>query len=185
MEFQHLKNYSDFHDLTRLARGEGGSKISKLGWCHLWMFSFMDDPSCISHHNFKTTQFGKLETTQSLKFIVKWKNNYINLKETGLWHNDLCLSTSCRYIGLYNCIFSEKRCETKSKVCCINPRTTEVHGRMTHWEFLKIRNEQKYQNIILITFQHLKKLYWFWKLWGCSSQDMPATPFSTLNFKWV
>ena len=66
-----------------------------------------------------------------------------------------------------------------------SPRTTEVHGRMTHWEFLKIRTEQKYQKIILITFIHLQKLYRFWKLWGCGSKDMPATPFSILNFKWV
>ena len=50
-----------------------------------------------------------------------------------------------------------------------NSRTTEVHGRMTHWEFLKIRTEQKYQKIILITFIHLQKLYRFWKLWGCGS----------------
>ena len=49
------------------------------------------------------------------------------------------------------------------------PRTTEVHGRMTHWEFLKIRTEQKYRKIVLITFIHLQKLYKFWKLWGFSS----------------
>ena len=64
-------------------------------------------------------------------------------------------------------------------VCFTNTR------QMTHWEFLKIRTEQKYHKIILITFQHLKKLYWFWKLWGCSSKDMPATLISILNFRWA
>ena len=40
---------------------------------------------------------------------------------------------------------------------------------MDGWDFLKIRTEQKYQKIILITFIHLQKLYRFWKLWGCGS----------------
>ena len=77
----------------------------------------------------------------------------------------------CNHLWLISLIFPMKvlKLYLYQPIDWFKPRTTEVHGRMTHWEFLKIRTEQRYQNIILITFQHLKKLYSFWKLWGCSS----------------
>ena len=56
------------------------------------------------------------------------------------------------------------------------------YGRNTpHWS-LKIWNQERYQKIILASFEHLQKLYWFSKLGGWGSKIKPATPILILMY---
>ena len=43
----------------------------------------------------------------------------------------------------------------------------------------------RYQKIIVISFEHLQKLYWFWKFWGCGMKFRPVMPFWILSLKWA
>ena len=51
-----------------------------------------------------------------------------------------------------------------------------IPGRCSYWDFLKVIGYWKFQKIIVTPFEHLQKLYWFWKFEGCSSKTRCATP---------
>ena len=59
-----------------------------------------------------------------------------------------------------------------------------IPGRCSYWDFLKVIGYWKFQKIIVIPFEHLQKLYWFWKFEGCSSKIRRATPIWILKWFW-
>ena len=59
-----------------------------------------------------------------------------------------------------------------------------IPGRCSYWDFLKVIGYWKFQKIIVTPFEHLQKLYWFWKFEGCSSKIRRATPIWILKWFW-
>ena len=92
--------------------------------------------------------------------------------------------SKCRYwnprmrIGCIPVVMKEK---TNWKTKCLGSgMDCFIPGRCSYWDFLKVIGYWKFQKIIVVPFEHLQKLYWFWKFEGCSSKIRHATPIWVL-----
>ena len=56
-------------------------------------------------------------------------------------------------------------------------------GRRTGSSFFQILYQQSQQNMVLLSFVGIQKIWIFTKFGGCSSKIEPATPISILKFK--
>ena len=56
-----------------------------------------------------------------------------------------------------------------------------VPGHIGFWHFWQVCPHYNFQKMVLISFEHLKKISHFPKLQGCGSKNKPAVPFLNLN----
>ena len=113
------------------------------------------------------------------------------------WISTCCLfrpSTTCSSLYLQNCteilstilIGQEKFLINITKsfymwLGFVRAWTSVLPGHIGFWHFWQVPPHEEFEKMVLISFEHLKKISNFPKLQGCGSKNEPAMPISNLS----